>query len=679
MKKRLLFVLVSIGISVLSNAQNYRMKVTMKDGSTTVFQASEVKDVTFDDNGSTDTAAVEYVEVAGIKWAKGNLRYVHGEWTVADCQWASTQYVSGNTDQTLKADYQNSEYFSWGIVGKDAVEGSWCNVPGIDLTKFYSDGEATVETEDFDAAECGDLAKWATRGSYRMPTKNEFDQLVAQASQQYGYVTTPEGNQVYGFLFTNPAGDVEQNLEPREISLAELETGLFLPAAGLGYYDNITPAGRSGYYWSSTPIEGTTNGRDAYELDFSADEVGVSRTLRSLRCAIRPVVNGQSDTSQDTYVNMTVDDLNALTSDRSCVNLTINDVPATITYIYNNDVYMRCGDSAIRLSSTGLENVVSKGEVCIGTVKGDFKLIDGMPVLVGNDSTEASLTNFMHFPGGSEVGPTDATLGEIVDSQHRCDLIQLTGITLVENEYGIVYTESGDTQVMIADGFGVNAMPATIDANAKYVVEGIFASGNPFMIYPTKTVAYIPDEAENLAAFKQIPDGASTRVKLTDARVTYVFRPFGETYSYVRDASGAACFRNFNLGFDDEGKTLNGTLAAKYSERCIETTDSTNGDSLTIAAGEVPQPIEKKLGDITVNDVDELITVKGVKIVDSGTGYYRLATTEGSSDVFVSNGFYLNGNLFDSLDADSTYDITGILSSDNGMTIKLTQWFTKSK
>lgn len=93
----------------------------------------------------------------------------------------------------------------------------------------------------------------------------------------------------------------------------------------------------------------------------------------------------------------------------------------------------------------------------------------------------------------------------------------------------------------------------------------------------------------------------------------------------------------------------------------------------------MPQPIEKKLGDITVNDVDELITVKGVKIVDSGTGYYRLATTEGSSDVFVSNGFYLNGNLFDSLDADSTYDITGILSSDNGMTIKLTQWFTKSK
>lgn len=439
-----------------------------------------------------------------------------------------------------------------------------------------------------------------------MPTKNEFDQLVAQASQQYGYVTTPEGNQVYGFLFTNPAGDVEQNLEPREISLAELETGLFLPAAGLGYYDNITHAGRSGYYWSSTPIEGTTNGRDAYELDFSADEVGVSRTLRSLRCAIRPVVNGQSDTSQDTYVNMTVDDLNALTSDRFCVNLTINDVPATITYIYNNDVYMRCGDSAIRLSSTGLENVVSKGEVCIGTVKGDFKLIDGMPVLVGNDSTEASLTNFMHFPGGSEVGPTDATLGEIVDSQHRCDLIQLTGITLVENEYGIVYTESGDTQVMIADGFGVNAMPATIDANAKYVIEGIFASGNPFMIYPTKTVAYIPDEAENLAA-------------------------------------------------------------------------STNGDSLTIVAGEVPQPIEKKLGDITVNDVDELITVKGVKIVDGGTGYYRLATTEGSSDVFVSNGFYLNGNLFDSLDADSTYDITGILSSDNGMTIKLTQWFTKSK
>jgi hypothetical protein len=672
-------VLACLGVFAMANAQNYRMIVTMKDGSTTSFKADDVKDVTFENNGVTDTVTVEYVEVAGIKWAKGNLRYVNGVWSLADSQWATTQYVGGSDDQTLDADYKNSEYFSWGIVGKDAVDGTWCDAPGVDLTKFYSDDDATVVTEDYDEAVCGDLAKWATRGSYRMPTRDEFNQLIEQASQQYGYVTTSDGNQVYGLLFTNPEGEVTQDLEPREILQSELADGLFLPCIGLGWYDQITHAGKQGSYWSSTPVSSDVNGRDAYFLTISADGAECYSTLRSLRCGIRPVVNDETETPEEEYADMSVADLNALTADKEKVNLTLNDEPGFITYINDNDVYMRCGEQAIRLSSMGLETVVSVGDVCMGSIKGDFILDEGMPVLVSNDDTEASLANFMHLAGGSGIEPTEATIGEVVANQHRCDLIKLSNVKLIKNEYGIIYTKDGDMEVMIADGFGVSPFPETIDSTANYVIEGIFAAGNPLMIYPTKAIASVATEVENLAAFKQIPDGSSTLLKLTDAQVTYVFRPYGETYIYMKDASGAACFHNFSLGFDAEGKTINGSLTAKYSAGYVEATEATNADNLTITDGEAPQPIEKDVNELSASDIDGYFTVKNVKIEDAGNGQYRLATSEGSTDVYVSNGFYLDGNEFSSVDSEATYDVTGILSSDQGLTIKLTKWFTKSE
>lgn len=678
--RKLYALICCLGLTVTAGAQSYRMRVTLNDGTVTTFVADNIKEVTFEDNGFSDSTTTSFIEVAGIKWATGNLCYQDNQWKIASNQWATTQYVSGSDDQTLTADYNNTEYFSWGMIGKDAVNGSYCSVPAVDLTQFYTDEETTETTEDYSLAVVGDVAKWATVGHYRMPTKNEFDQLVAKASQSYGYYTTSDGNKVYGMLFTNPAEgeDPEQDLEEKAFTENDINGGLFLPFSGMGYYDNILHAGRSGYYWTSTPVASTTNGRDTYQMEVNAsDGATVYVTSRNLRCSIRPVVNSNEGEQGSTYQTVDIKGLNDLTDDQSNVDLLMQDNPATVIYVNESDVYLRQDDYAVRLSGTGLENKVAVGDVCMGEVKGDFTLQAGTPTLVGNADTEESLSTFINFPGGS-ADAVATTVADVANKQHRCDLVQLSDFKLMQNSWGLVYAVKGTDSIMVVDGFGLNAMPETIDSTADYLLTGIVAEESPIgymTIYLTAPLQSVPASVEGIAAFKQIPEGASTILKLTNAVVTYIYKPYGETNAYLRDATGAICLSNTNLGLEEVGQTVSGSVKLEYSEGRAKSTEETSTELLTIATGEAPEPRAVALSDINDSLLSEWIEVNGVKIVDAGNGYYNLS--DGTNTVGVSNGFFLNGNEFTSISEDKTYTVKGIVCNDgNGYEVKLTQWFT---
>ena len=150
------------------------------------------------------------------------------------------------------------DHINWGVCGANALNtsSSVCakNVSQDISGKMFTDEACTAETSDFAAALYGDIAYWATQGTWRLPTQAELQKLYNEASYQYGYYTTEDGKNVYGYLFTPPmkSGRVE-NTSARQITDEELVGGLFLPATGYRIYpgSTISKSGEVGYYWTS--------------------------------------------------------------------------------------------------------------------------------------------------------------------------------------------------------------------------------------------------------------------------------------------------------------------------------------------------------------------------------------------------------------------------------------------
>ena len=106
-------------------------------------------------------------------------------------------------------------------------------------------------------------AEWG--GSWRMPTKDEFQELMDRCTWTW---TTYKG--VDGYKVTGPNGN-----------------SIFLPAAGWRGGTSLYGKGARGYYWSATPYEGGTG--YAYGLDFGGDGRGSNWSGRYDGRSVRPV------------------------------------------------------------------------------------------------------------------------------------------------------------------------------------------------------------------------------------------------------------------------------------------------------------------------------------------------------------------------------------------------------
>ena len=225
----------------------------------------------------------DYVKVCGIKWAKGNLVYDKGNlynvvqagvddnfqtgWGLHDDQYKFIKYDTG------VANYENNanwfDHFNFGGIGRNAKFWSGSMLPSTaefsivgKVWKGYANSSATsmdpcidgttlVELTDesrFTAPDanhyvkadnkvlCGDVAFWASKGKYRMPTKDEITKIghftSGKAAIQYGHYK--EGDiTIYGVLYTTPIGSrPAANKTDMEFTAADLECGLFLPKAG---------------------------------------------------------------------------------------------------------------------------------------------------------------------------------------------------------------------------------------------------------------------------------------------------------------------------------------------------------------------------------------------------------------------------------------------------------------
>ena len=355
----------SVSFTVNVPAAEYQeIKATVYDGDTEVTaQTINERPVTGYRAGHTTLAAkfngtfekfdpvvVDYVEVAGVKWAKGNLQFekdrtetgFRPNWSISSSQWHYFEYEkteaytaehnggtaagkayneSNPTRQDMINDYNNRyDHFNFG-----GISNPWsrsyedhCAVEDSDISgKIYIDRECKTEAPSFVDAEYGDIAYWASNGYYRMPTHDEWQALLDNASIQYGYVMTEAGVKVWGCYYSDPEPGVqpETNTDATvEITVEDLEKGLFLPNAGRKAFatdEYCINARLDGFYWcgygGSDKSSASSYSEDYYaELlynnisdknigknqFFSTKDASVKGSYNRRNCyCIRPVVN----------------------------------------------------------------------------------------------------------------------------------------------------------------------------------------------------------------------------------------------------------------------------------------------------------------------------------------------------------------------------------------------------
>lgn len=182
-----------------------------------------------------------FVEIAGIKWAKGNI--------VED----------GNGGYKIGDETDYGCYFSWG--NTDAHdEGS-----GYDFSQqVYDTTPAATITENLSLSQ--DAARATLGAPWRIPTEAEFQALYNNCT--FKWITL---NGVYGCLFTSN----------------ENGKRLFFPASGNYDGTSLNGRGESGDYWTSTYVSAT----NARYLGFNSSDVnphGSSR--RRFGFSVRAVI-----------------------------------------------------------------------------------------------------------------------------------------------------------------------------------------------------------------------------------------------------------------------------------------------------------------------------------------------------------------------------------------------------
>lgn len=268
---------------VTNNDNSYTKEITLPKVMELV--SGEITAFTVNMAGIGSDAPVEmpdYVTVAGIKWAMGNLEYeLNGTtdenfatgWRIAPSQ-GHHFYLSGG--DVTPGNYEKVAHFNYGGI-EDAFSMTYEKALHIaapaeggvafDFSgKMYSDSACAAETTDFAAAKYGDIAYWASNGQYRMPTSSEFETLYAKSLYTlatYNY----EGVTVSGTYFIDPAEDETAGLVSgtKTITDEDLAVGLFLPWSGRAYNNteyNIYKVNAQGFYRTSTvsPNATSTNG-----------------------------------------------------------------------------------------------------------------------------------------------------------------------------------------------------------------------------------------------------------------------------------------------------------------------------------------------------------------------------------------------------------------------------------
>lgn len=175
----------------------------------------------------------------------------------------SVKWASCNVGAESPEEY--GDYFAWGETEEKSDYSLYTYKYYVDSDEIDFEDKfiylgSNISGTQYDVAH----VKWG--GSWRMPTRNEIEELVEKCSWKW---TTY--NNVNGQLVTGPNGN-----------------SIFLPAAGLRYGTDVDSVGGHGYYWSATQHESYSD--SACRLYFLSDvNDWYSWNSRGFGYTVRPV------------------------------------------------------------------------------------------------------------------------------------------------------------------------------------------------------------------------------------------------------------------------------------------------------------------------------------------------------------------------------------------------------
>jgi len=218
--------------SIISTQTASSLNVDLKDVVTTT--VNEVVTVYFmmapmDMTGKTLTVKVGDIvgTVFGRNFEAGRAYQLAPSFVEAVDLGLSVKWASCNVGAFSPEEYGG--YYAWGEVG-EKEDYSW------DTYKHYmdTDGDGRKDTyrdlgSNISGTGC-DVARVTWGGSWRMPTRDEIEELYEKCSWEW---TTVNG--VGGWKITGPNGN-----------------SIFLPAAGFRRNTEIFQSGIGGYYWTAT-------------------------------------------------------------------------------------------------------------------------------------------------------------------------------------------------------------------------------------------------------------------------------------------------------------------------------------------------------------------------------------------------------------------------------------------
>ena len=270
MKKFTLLLSAMLMVSFSALAQ-IKMYLYFNDGTRVEYIASRVDSITFDsqivepddsekpeekpdtpvgpkpDPGTPDANGYEYVDLglsSGLLWATCNVGADSPEEYGDYFAWGETQPKSTYNWETYK----------------------WCEGSYYTQTKYCTDSDyGTVDNKTIlELSDDAANANWG--GDWRMPTKEDQDELRTECTWNW---TTKNG--VNGYTVTGPNGN-----------------SIFLPAAGGRIDSDLYDAGSYGYYWSSSLS--TYGSGYAYYLYFNSSYVDWNFDDRYYGLSVRPVM-----------------------------------------------------------------------------------------------------------------------------------------------------------------------------------------------------------------------------------------------------------------------------------------------------------------------------------------------------------------------------------------------------
>ena len=277
-----------------------------------------------------------YIKIGDVKWGKYNLQYSTGTkvngWVdgyhLAENPWdyyateeIQDPLVNNRAPMHLNPFDPNNvqfDHFRWGDIEKAYDYRYAAKTHYWDTTNDIS---GVVKSDK----EYGDLATYASNDKWRLPTAQEFDNLMSNTAEYIGYYVNDKGNRIYGVLF-DP--NVPQNLKNkvvnknnvvirtsnqpgnstiskdmlRKFEKSDFESALFFPMAGVyDDYINLMKVGTGAGYWTSTSVSSTQakafmpqvfNNSNPTKIEIFGGLTN-TRLVKSNMYSIRPIYVGQ--------------------------------------------------------------------------------------------------------------------------------------------------------------------------------------------------------------------------------------------------------------------------------------------------------------------------------------------------------------------------------------------------